>query len=438
MTPSWCWIPDLPVDQYEPYIQSHPYCSLLQSPQWSEVKSQWRVIRPALLDENRRILACGQVLIRPLPLGWSLWYMPFGPMLDYDEPKLLEIYLDQLVQESRKHPVLFLRIHPPVLVREGRIEAFRKGEAQTVTDEESLIKRFQTCGFALRPRSFCLEDTVQPRFQAVVRKEDWEEPPSSKIRYALKQGERYRIQITSCGEEGTAEFARLIQLTEERQGIILRNQTYFQQLMQVYQEKARYYLAHFQLQQVLQETEARLESIESQQQLLTDTNPKKFRQLEEQRESCEKDLNFLRSINPTSAEAPSPSECLLDGETDDSALSQTAQPIAGILTLRYGKTAEMPYAGMDAQYSRIPSMWSLYVTGIREAFEAGCTRYNLGGVDGSLSDGLTRFKSHFNPTIEETIGEFDYTAHPLLNRIFQWLNQKRRRCAQGRSNLGKD
>lgn len=41
------------------------------------------------------------------------------------------------------------------------------------------------------------------------------------------------------------------------------------------------------------------------------------------------------------------------------------------------------------------------------AFERGCSWSNMGGVEGSLDDGLTKFKDNFNPTINEFIGEFD-------------------------------
>ena len=37
----------------------------------------------------------------------------------------------------------------------------------------------------------------------------------------------------------------------------------------------------------------------------------------------------------------------------------------------------------------------------------------MGGVEGSLDDGLTKFKDNFNPTINEMIGEFDIPVYPL-------------------------
>jgi serine/alanine adding enzyme len=41
----------------------------------------------------------------------------------------------------------------------------------------------------------------------------------------------------------------------------------------------------------------------------------------------------------------------------------------------------------------------------------------MGGVEGSLDDGLTKFKDNFDPTINEFIGEFDLMVSPILGPI---------------------
>lgn len=43
----------------------------------------------------------------------------------------------------------------------------------------------------------------------------------------------------------------------------------------------------------------------------------------------------------------------------------------------------------------------------------------MGGVEGSLDDGLTKFKDNFNPTINEFIGEFDIPVYPIMYRLTQ-------------------
>lgn len=55
-----------------------------------------------------------------------------------------------------------------------------------------------------------------------------------------------------------------------------------------------------------------------------------------------------------------------------------------------------------------------YVENFNWAFDRGCLWSNMGGVEGSLDDGLTKFKDNFNPTINEMIGEFDIPVYPFM------------------------
>ncbi|WP_462289643.1 peptidoglycan bridge formation glycyltransferase FemA/FemB family protein, partial [Holdemanella biformis] len=50
---------------------------------------------------------------------------------------------------------------------------------------------------------------------------------------------------------------------------------------------------------------------------------------------------------------------------------------------------------------------------------SGCSWSNMGGVEGTLDDGLTKFKDNFNPTINEFIGEFDIPVYPFMYRLTQ-------------------
>ena len=46
-------------------------------------------------------------------------------------------------------------------------------------------------------------------------------------------------------------------------------------------------------------------------------------------------------------------------------------------------------------------LYKEYVENFKWAFERGCSWSNMGGVEGSLDDGLTKFKDNFNPTIND-------------------------------------
>ena len=69
--------------------------------------------------------------------------------------------------------------------------------------------------------------------------------------------------------------------------------------------------------------------------------------------------------------------------------------------------------------SVLRSLYKEYVENFKWAFERGCSWSNMGGVEGTLDDGLTKFKDNFNPTINEFIGEFDIPVYPIMYRLTQ-------------------
>lgn len=128
---------------------------------------------------------------------------------------------------------------------------------------------------------------------------------------------------------------------------------------------------------------------------------KKLHRLEDQLRSVDKDIKEFKEIFSEFGQ-----------EDQDIA-------IAGILSIQYGNTCEMLYAGMDERFKKFMPQYKEYVENFKWAFERGCQWSNMGGVEGTLDDGLTKFKDNFNPTINEFIGEFDIPVYPIMYRLTQ-------------------
>ena len=79
-------------EEYEQFVQNHTYCNLLQSYDWATIKSSWDHLITGVYNEKKELVATGMVLIRQLPMGYTLFYIPRGPIMDYENKKLLEYY----------------------------------------------------------------------------------------------------------------------------------------------------------------------------------------------------------------------------------------------------------------------------------------------------------------------------------------------------------
>lgn len=408
------FLEDLDYERYDAFARSHELGNLLQSAPWPEVKSGWRSQRVGLEDQSGRLSAAALILRRPVLPGLYFAYVPHGPLLDYQDAEVLDRFLSELQMLAKRERWLVLRLHPPVPIHEDSIKAFREGTAREAYSLELLNQRFSARGFQLQPRGLRMADTIQPRFQAELRRSTWEEPPRGKIRHQLKLCERYHVEIERfTGDEALLkldDFEALIRMTEKRQGIQLRDKEYFARLIRSYGDDAALFFADFDLERSRSLALEREEALREELELCRESSPRKARQLEEQLVSVGKDLEFYQSL-------------------EDEGVSDRRHPSA-VLALRYGRAAEMPYAGSDESFSRLPAVWALYVEGARWAFAGGAGSYNLGGLEGDLADGLSVFKSHFDPLIVETAGEYDYSPRRILYPLFLKALRLRKECAE--------
>ena len=70
---------DINKNEYDHFVENHPSCNLLQSYDWANIKNNWKPIYTGVY-ENEQLIAAGLVLIRTLPLSFSMFYLPRGPI----------------------------------------------------------------------------------------------------------------------------------------------------------------------------------------------------------------------------------------------------------------------------------------------------------------------------------------------------------------------
>ncbi len=203
--------------------------------------------------------------------------------------------------------------------------------------------------------------------------------------------------ITSRGNVSDVKaFADVVALTENRKGVALRNEDYFKKVMTTYGQDAYLHLAKVNLPKRLEEYKKQLAQIEKDLSETAEHQKKRLTKLTQQKNSVNKYISEFEEFV-----FKYPDELI----------------IAGILSVSYGNVMEMLYAGMNDEFKKFYPQYSLYPKVFEDAYNDGIIWANMGGVEGSLDDGLTKFKSNFNPTIEEFIGEFNIPVNNLFYKL---------------------
>lgn len=392
-------------EENDEFVKANPLCNLLQSSSWADIKSNWDHCYTGVKKDGK-VVASAMVLIKKLPLGFTLFYIPRGPIMDYKDQELVAYMLKELKKHGKKHHCLYIKMDPYILKNQYAIEDVNESISKECAQTMNVLR---ANGALHQGFTKDIMSTIQPRFQAnVYAVENFEETLPRHTKRLMKDAAKRSVEIEMGGSSLVKEFAGVVAKTENRKKIALRNEEYFQKLMDAYGDDAKILLARVNVKKLVENTQAALDTTKKELAELPENQVKKRHRLEEQQASQNKDLIEYKEI-----------AAAVDGQEE--------MVIAGCLSIKYGPTMEMLYAGMDERFKKFMPQYSIYVKQMKWAFENGCHWCNMGGVEGSLDDGLTKFKSNFNPTIDETIGEFDLPVNKSLYKASEMAYKLRKK-----------
>ena len=390
------------VQAHDDFVKQSSQINLLQSASWAKVKDNWDNERIGFY-KNNQLVASASILIKPLPLSMTMLYIPRGPIMDYQDQELLHFVLTSLKKFAKTKKALFIKFDPSLFLVQNQSGEERQDNPKTL----DLINNLQKAGAIWLGRTELLDETIQPRFQANIYKDNFSEELLSKsTRQAIRTARNKGIQVQFGGSELLDDFSVLMKKTENRKSVHLRGQDYYQKLLDTYPEHSYITLASINLNERLESLQVQKSKAEKEASKFTEkTKPGKIENNKQEQKRLQEEMDFL-------------AEKMTQGAI--------TVPLSGTLVLEYGTTSENIYAGMDEEYRRYqPAILTWYETA-KHAFERGANWQNMGGVENDLDGGLYHFKSKFNPTIEEYAGEFNLPTNPLyhLSNIAYTLRKK--------------
>jgi lipid II:glycine glycyltransferase (peptidoglycan interpeptide bridge formation enzyme) len=211
------------------FVESAPYHAFPQLWEWGEVRAMggWTPVRLAVGTDRDRPVAGAQLLLRRLPLvGWSLAYVPRGPIGQLDDPAVRDVLVRALRALGRDERIATVRADP---------------EATPAT----------AYGAALLQPPWRAAPKVQPPTTRVVDLSIGEEALRAalkrKHRQYVNKAERAGIEIerfdgsTPSDRIGAAlaDFNRIYRLTADRAGFVAREPFYYERVWSIFAPSGR-------------------------------------------------------------------------------------------------------------------------------------------------------------------------------------------------------
>ncbi len=329
------YISNLSASEFDAYAKTHPLNSYFQNSSWAKTKANWQALYVAVKDQQQ-IVAAAMILLRRLPLGQKFAYMPRGPLLDFNDENLLSFFFTNLKKHLRKQKVLLCKIDPNIVINKL---AFDRNLQLANEKDDTFVEKMRKHGLRHLGYSLVMHETIQPRIQLELPTKDYDSLIPKKTRKKIRNSFNKGVIVKNEGNQ-VDSLVKMVNFTESRHGIELRNQAYFEHLLNAFKEDA----------------------------------------------------------------------CVLSAYLDD-------QLISSGLIVKSKDMAEILYSGYDDDFKQYNSTYPLRYEAIKWAQEQGCKYFSFGGVEGSLDDGLTMFKSSFGPLVKVFIGEFNLFTFPLISNI---------------------
>lgn len=388
------FLTDINNEKYTEFIKSHKHGNMMQAIEWSAIKNTWGAVRVAVSDDEDNIIAAAQVLTRK-----GLWYVPRGPILDYNNKELLGFFLTNLKKFAKTKQAKLVKLDIPIAVKDEKLANFKDVDVDRSNDE--LIKTFKSYGYNHKGFSLDMSSTIQPRFNTVTKLEQPVPDLFSKdTRRLIRDADKKFVEVRRCGKENLDDFLFALACTEKRKNISLRGREYFENLLDTFGDNALLYISYINVEKALKECHNRKENLEKEIEELGEKSPKKKRTLEEQVAGIDKLIVLFNGL-----------------EIEDKSKDQV---ISAAITIAYGNHAEIIYAGMNEDFAKLPAQYKVFSDTMKKAQEMGISEVSMGGIEGSLNDSLLGFKSKFSPNIVEYYGEFDLVISHVFNLMYNY------------------
>ncbi len=381
---------DISEEEYDNFVLNFPSTSFMQTSSWAKVKRAWKSYYVGIY-QNKKLVCAAMILERNLFLGKKLFYIPRGFVIDYLNNKLLKEFVNNLKKFAKNKGAIDIKIDPFICFSEENIQTIKKKKEVKIRkafslDTEKIDSSLRAVGFKHAGYKKEVNAYIQPRYTMAISLRDADDnfydkeglrrtfPKNTRNYIGAYQGARGVEFSYSKDKNDVLKLVEVLNCTEERQHIKLRNEDYFKSIMERFPNNAVLFFARINIDKYLNFLKKDMETNES------------------KKEFCEKQIKEAEEIKKEYGNKPLAGATIVMMPTCNSGI----------------KTASFLYAGTNTKI--LPSLKitnGLMFYRLCYCLDNGCDYCDLGGIDGSLEDHLSTFKSKFNPNVLELVGEYD-------------------------------
>ncbi len=195
------------------FLAKTPGGHYVQSSLWARIKARsgWDATCVMVTSEDR-IVAGAQLLIRPLPFGGAVGYVPKGLLAASDDAPLLHLAIDAVHQVARAHHVPSLAVQPP-------------------RDGQALARQMPGWGFRPNPELGTATATIL--IDLTQNLDDLLAAMKKKTRSNIRRGQSQGITVREGTESDLGTFYCILATASQRKQFPIYSKKYYAELWRV-------------------------------------------------------------------------------------------------------------------------------------------------------------------------------------------------------------
>ena len=220
-------------EQFQKFAKHYPDKSFFQTQEIATLreKNGWTVYYFGV-EENHKLIAASLVTAKPAFLGKSVFYAPGGPLLNYEDTKLVKFFFEKLKAYAKSHNGYVLHIEPYYAL----IERDRDGNIiEGGFNHQKAISNLISVGFKeVRPDN--------PKYMFILEIEGKTE---QEIFSSFKQNTRNLVSRTAkkgiivreLDKEELPKFKKITESTSERRHFTDKTLDYYENMYDLFAKK---------------------------------------------------------------------------------------------------------------------------------------------------------------------------------------------------------
>lgn len=221
-------------EEFCKFADKNPYKSFTQTPEIAKLreKSGWTTYYFGVKEDNK-IIAATMAIAKPTFLGKSIFYTPGGPLLDYENTRLLNFFIKNLKIYAKTHNGYVIQIDPyyELIERDRNGDPVEKG-----FNHQKALKNLEKLGF--RP----MKNSSQPKYLFVMDINgrtadeilmDFKRNTRNHVRKAEKMG----VKVRELKRDELKKFKQITEATSERRHFTDRPLSYYEQMYDLFHDR---------------------------------------------------------------------------------------------------------------------------------------------------------------------------------------------------------